>query len=323
VIFWRREPRFRKVVRPEEPLKEVYCRVTEPEEVKVGSPCRKVEGTIPRLAGVWAIPHKGSKLIEIGERFGLIGGTFLLYPGLLRPGACFDDKGNSNIAYLCVYPDFSEFTEKGWKAPLEGKYFRLRDDVEEVGYYEDRLGHPVYIVRNALGETFRMTGVYARIYHILRERGGWVEGEVLVKEAADRYFKYLENAKEFVDGVSDEKLEELFVEFGNTALEIADRISDLTIKLTRGEVEELPQPGSIPGDLERLIAKYEPLESLYEMYNLGDLAQAVKHRFESEGEALWTALFTTTKLALGLLVYEALLVEMGILTPSPHPWEAL
>jgi len=62
VILWRREPRFKKIVRPEQPLKEVYCRVREPAEVKLDSPCRKVEGAIPRLYGVYVVPDRTSRI---------------------------------------------------------------------------------------------------------------------------------------------------------------------------------------------------------------------------------------------------------------------
>jgi hypothetical protein len=317
VILWRREPKFKKVVRPEKPVEKVYCRVLEPENVTPGSPCKVEKGEIPRLYGVWAVPHRESKLTWVGEeKFGVIGGTFLLYPSILRPGACTDDRGTAGLAFTCVYPDITEYDEDKdkWRYSLKGKYFRLRDDVEEVGGYEDKFGHPVYIVRNGLGETFRMTGVYARLYHVLRERGGWVKGLDLLNSEGDMLWRYRWNLNEFVERKRQEELEELTVEYGNTALEVAGRLTDLTIKLNRGEVGELPQPGRVPADLERMLVELESQELLHEVYVLYDLAE--KRRDELGGGDTWEAFWVNynwyTVLALGLLVYEALIVEMGV-----------
>jgi hypothetical protein len=313
VIFWRREPRFKKVVRPEEPLREVYCRVREPAEVKLGSPCRKWEGTIPRLYGVYAVPDRTSRIHWVGDRLVVVGGTYLLWPGTLRPGACMDDKGNSGVAYLCTYPDFSEVTEDGWRAPILEKYFRLRDDVEEVGYHEDKFGHPVYIVRNALGETFRLAGVYARLYHTLREKSEWVKGEDLVDNMQRWSFRFAENAYEFASRRSESELEELSAELVNLLADIAERVSELQSKLIRGKVEELPPLGTVPADLERLLAKYESLEFFYELHVMGELADRRKHLYGGDAdEASDEVISATTRMALGLLIYEALIVEMGI-----------
>jgi hypothetical protein len=313
VIFWRREPRFRKVVRPEEPLKEVYCDVIEPEELKLESPCRRWVGMIPRLYGVYVVPDRTSRVHLVGGRFSVVGGTYLLWPGTLRPGACMDDKGNSGVAYLCAYPDFSELPGNGWRAPIKEKYFRLRDDVEEVGYYEDRFGHPIYIVRNGLGETFRLAGVYARIYHILREKGGWVKGEDLVDNMQRWSYGFAENAYEFASRRSESELEGLSAELVNLLADIAERVSELQSKLIHGEVEELPPPGTVPADLERLIAKYESLEFFYELYVMGELADRRKHLYSGDAdEAFGGVISAMTSMALGLLIYETLIVEMGI-----------
>jgi len=313
VILWRREPRFRKVVRPEEPLKEVYCRVREPAEVKLDSPCRKVEEAIPRLYGVYVVPDRTSRIHWVGERFGVVGGTYLLWPGTLRPGACIDDKGNSGIAYLCTYPDLIWFEGKEWVAPIEEKYFRLRDDVEELGSYEDKFGHPVYIVRNGLGETFRLAGAYARLYHTLREKGGWVKGEDLLDSMQRWSFRFVENAVEFLDRVREHELEELMAELASTLADIAERVSELQSKLIRGEVDELPPPSTVPADLERLLTKYESLEFFNELYTMNDLAEKRKHLYGGDAnEAFADIVSAMTRMALGLLIYEALIVEMGI-----------
>ncbi|MCC5990006.1 MAG: hypothetical protein LM558_00655 [Thermosphaera sp.] len=315
MIFWRREPRFRKVVRPEQPLEKVYCDVLNHESPNPDSPCKLEMGEFPRLTGVWGIPHRESKLIRVGEeRYSLIGGTFLLYPATLRPGACVDDRGTARIAYVCIYPDLIEPKDKDlWGYSLKGKYFRLRDDVEEVESYEDKFGHPVYVVRNRLGETFRLAGIYARLYHVLRERGGWVEGGDLLKGELDLFRRYAENLKEFVDRKSQEELEELTVEYGNTFFDVADRVLDLMTKLVRGEVEELPPPGVIPADLERMLAKIESQEFLFEEYTAYDLAEKRKDKFGGDVMKALSYIYDWfTALALGLLVYEALIVEMGI-----------
>jgi len=313
VIFWRREPRFRKVVRPEEPLKEVYCLVRELAEVKLDSPCRKVKEAIPRLYGVYAVPDRTSRVHLVGNRFAVVGGTYLLWPATLRPGACMDDKGNSHIAYLCTYPDFSWFEGKEWVAPIKEKYFRLRDDVEEVGYFEDKFGHPVYIVRNGLGETFRLAGVYARIYHVLREKGDWVKGEDLVDNMQRWSFGFAKNVDEFISRAGEQGVEEVMAELVSTLADIAERVSELQSKLIRGKVEELPPPGTVPADLERLIAKHESLEFFNELETIGDLGNRMKHKFGGNvGEAIENAASAMTWMALGLLTYEAFIVEMGV-----------
>jgi hypothetical protein len=313
VIFWRREPRFKKVVRPEEPLKEVYCLVREPAEVKLDSPCRKVKEAIPRLYGVYAVPDRTSRAHLVGDRFSVVGGTYLLWPATLRPGACMDDKGNSHIAYLCAYPDFIWFEGKEWVAPINEKYFRLRDDVEEVGYYEDRFGHPVYIVRNKLGETFRLAGVYARIYHTLREKGDWVKGEDLVDNMQRWSYGFAKNVDEFISRAGEQGVEELLAEHVSTLADVAERVSELQSKLIRGKVDELPPPGTVPADLERLIAKHESLEFFNELYTMSDLAEKRKHLYGGDaGEAFAGIVSAMIRMALGLLIYEALVVEMGI-----------
>jgi len=313
VILWRREPRFKKVVRPEQPLEKVYCRVREPAEVKLGSPCRKVEEAIPRLYGVYVVPDRTSRIHWVGDRFGVMGGTYLLWPGALRPGACVDNKGNSGIAYLCTYPDLIWFEGKEWVAPIEEKYFRLRDDVEEVGYYEDRFGHPVYIVRNSLGETFRLAGVYARIYHTLREKGGWVKGEDLLRDMQRWSFRFVEEAVEFAIRRSESELEELMAELASTLADIAERISELQSKLIEGKVDELPPPGTVPADLERLLAKHESLEFFFELYTMNDLADRRKHLYNGDAnEAFADVVSAMIRMSLGLLIYEALIVEVGI-----------
>jgi len=313
VILWRREPRFRKVVRPEEPLKEVYCLVRELAKVKLDSPCRRWEGMIPRLYGVYVVPDRTSRIHWVGDRFGVMGGTYLLWPATLRPGACADDRGEAGIAYLCAYPDYSELTEDGWRAPIREKYFRLRDDVEEVGYYEDRFGHPVYVVRNALGETFRLAGVYARFYHTLREKRGWVKGEDLLRDMQRWSFRFVEDAVEFAIRRSESELEELMTELASTLADIAERVSELQSKLIEGKVDELPPPGTVPADLERLLAKHESLEFFFELYTMNDLAEKRKHLYGGDAnEAFVGVLSTMTMMALGLLIYEALIVEMGV-----------
>jgi hypothetical protein len=313
VIFWRREPRFKKVVRPEEPLKEVYCRVAESAEAKLDSPCRKVKENIPRLYGVYAVPDRTSRVHLVGDRFSVVGGTYLLWPASLRPGACVDDTGKGWIAFLCAYPDFSELTEDGWRAPILEKHFRLRDDVEEAGYFEDKFGHPVYIVRNGLGETFRLAGVYARIYHVLREKGGWVKGEDLVDNMQRWSFGFVKNVDEFINRAGEQGVEEVMAELVGTLADVAERVSELQSKLIHGEVEELPPPGTVPADLERLIAKYESLEFFYELYVMGELADRRKHLYSGDAdEAFGGVISAMTSMALGLLIYETLIVEMGI-----------
>lgn len=315
MIFWRREPRFKKIVRPEQPLEKVYCRVVEPEEPEPDSPCRQAEAEVPRLTGIWAIPHRESKLLQAGggRWFGLIGGTFPLYPAMLRPGDCMDDRGTASAAYICAYPHLVEPKNGQFVYSLEGRYFRLRDDVEEVGYFEDRLGHPVYIVRNRLGETFRLAGVYARLYHVLRERGGWVGGVDLLEGEARLQRRFVERGKEFVDRKRDEELEELTLEYGKAAAGLAERVMDLLGKLDRGEVEELPPPGTVPADVERAFTTIESNEFVFELLILYELAERRKDKFDGDAWKAYSHIGNWfAVLALGLLVYEALIVEMGV-----------
>ena len=315
MIFWRREPRFRKVVRPERPLEKVYCRVAEAERPEPGSPCRLVEAEVPRLTGIWAIPHRESRLLQAGggRWFGLIGGTFPLYPALLRPGDCMDDRGTASVAYLCSYPHLVEPKNGQFVCSLEGRYFRLRDDVEEAGYYEDRLGHPIYIVRNGLGETFRLAGFYARLYHVLRERGGWAGGVDLLEGEVRLQRRFVERGKEAVDRMSQERLEDLTLEYGKAAADLAERVLDLVGKLDRGEAEELPPPGTVPADIERVFSQIESHEFIFEAYTLYELAERRKDKFDGDAWKAFSHIYSWfAVLALGLLVYEALIVEMGV-----------
>jgi hypothetical protein len=316
VILWRRaEPRFKKVVRPEQPLEKIFCSILDHESMDPGSPCRRERGEIPRLAGIWAVPHRESKLLQAGggRWFGLIGGTFPLYPSILRPGTCTDGKGKADVAYKCSYPDLVEFDGEEWRGSLKGKHFRLRDDVEEAGYHEDRLGHPVYIVRNGLGETFRLAGVYARLYHVLREKGGWVGGADLVGESIAMFERYAVNLKEILDRMSQEMLEDLSLEYGKAMSGLAERVLDLVSKLDRGEVEELPPPGTVPADIERVFTAIESQEFFFEVYTLSELVERWEEKFNGNTRKAFSNIFYWfTGLALGLLVYEALIVEMGI-----------
>ena len=310
MIFWRRGPRFKKVVRPEEPLKEVYCSVTNHEKLlNPDSPCKTTRGPVLRLEGVWFVPDRATKMHWVGEdRFWAEGGgTFLLYPATLRPGACTGEKGN--IGYFCEYPDIIKDVGDELKPLEKGKYFRLRDDIEEVGARRDRFGHPVYIVRNRLGETFRLAGVYARIYHVLRERGGWVEGRELIEKAIDMLLDY----GDAVEGFVMREYEEILVETITLMERIMNRVVDLWGKLNLGKVEELPQPGAIPADLEEVLARYEEMEPVREVLYLDLLAKATKDMYDdNEDEAFWVNTYFITRLSLGLLVYEALVVEMGV-----------
>jgi hypothetical protein len=315
VIFWRGEPRFRKVVRPDRPLEKVYCDVLEHESPDPDSPCRLERGEFPRLANIWAIPHRESRLLQAGggRWFGLIGGTFLLYPSLLRPGSCMDGRGIADIAYLCSYPHLVEYKDGKFRYSMEGKYFKLRDDVEELEAYEDRFGHPIYVVGNSLGETFRLAGVYARFYEILKRKGGWVSGTDLLEDEARLQRRLMERVKEAVDTMSQERLEELSLEYGNAGFDLAGRVSELLTKLDRGEVEELSSLGRVPADIERTLAKIESLEFLFEIYTLGELAEKTKDKFGGDmGEAYSRTCDWFVVQALGLLVYEALIVEMGV-----------
>jgi hypothetical protein len=191
----------------------------------------------------------------------------------------------------------------------KGKYFRLRDDVEELGGRTDRFGHPIYIVRNRLGETFRLAGAYARLYHVLRERGGWVEGEELVDKAIDMLLDYWDS----VEGFVMRGYEEIFVETITLMERIMDRVVDLQVKLATGKTEELPPPGAIPADLEEVLARYEEMEPVREMLYIDLLAKATKDMYDdNEDGAFWVNTYFMTRLPLGLLVYEALIVEMGV-----------
>ena len=310
ILWWRREPKFKKVVRPEEPLREVYCSVTEREKMLRPSGKCKTRNNVKvlRLEGVWFVPDRASKIHWVGEdRFWAEGGTFLLYPATLRPGACTGEKGN--IGYFCEYPDIIKDVGEELKPLEEGKYFRLRDDVEEVGARRDRFGHPIYIVRNGRGETFRLAGAYARLYHVLRERGGWVEGRELVESAIKMFMDYWDATESYVMKRYDEILAEIL----GLMEKIADRVINLQVKLATGEVEELPQPGTIPADLEELLARYEELEPINEMLDITMLAKATKDLYdENEDGAFWVNTLFMTRLPLGLLVYEALIVEMGV-----------
>jgi hypothetical protein len=224
-----------------------------------------------------------------------------------------DDRGTASVAYLCSYPHLVEPKNGQFVCSLEGRYFRLRDDVEEVGYHEDRLGHPIYIVRNGLGETFRLAGFYARLYHVLRERGGWVSGVDLLEGEARLQRRFVERGKEVVDRMSQEMLEDLTLEYGRAAADLAERVLDLVDKLDRGEVEELPPPGTVPADIERAFATIESYEFIFEAYTLYNLAERRKNEFDGDAWKAYSRIGNSfAVLALGLLVYEALVVEMGV-----------
>jgi hypothetical protein len=185
--------------------------------------------------------------------------------------------------------------------------------VEEAGYYEDRFGHPIYVVRNGLGETFRLAGFYARIYHMLREHGGWVSGADLLEGEVRFQRRFVERAKEAVDRMSQERLEDLTLEHLKAAADLAERVSELLTKLDRGEAEELPSPGTVPADIERVFSQIESNEFIFEVYTLYELAERRKDKFDGDA---WKAFSHIgdwfAVLALGLLVYEALIVEMGV-----------
>jgi hypothetical protein len=313
MILWRREPKFKEIVRPERPPEKVYCEVFEGKDPLGKGTCKNEIDWIPRMAGVLVVPDRSSRAYWVGERFGFVGGAFLLYPGTLRPGTCKDDSGEEDMSYLCAYPHLCESEGDWWSCSLERVYFRLRDDIEEVGGRIDRTGHPVYIVRNRLGETFRLVGVYARVYEALRERGGWVRGGDLIDDETRLLKRYTSSLKDFVDRKSDEELEEMYAEYANTLVEVSERLTDLLLKLNHGKVEELPPPGVIPAGLERALSKVESLEFLIELDMLERLAKKEKNEHGwDEGEALEAVLFFNLIQALGLLVYEALIVEMGV-----------
>jgi hypothetical protein len=317
ILWWRREPRFKKVVRPEEPLEKVYCHVFDHENMNPDSPCRLEKGWYPRLTGVWVVPDRTSKIYWLDDeltKFRVAGGTFLLYPATLRPGACTDNRGGAGISFYCAHPDIVEYEEGRWVRSVNSeKYFRLRDDVEEVGARWDRFGHPIYIVRNRLGETFRLAGVYARLYEALKNKGGWVKGSDLLGEELELTKRYGMSMGEVVEKMRDEELEELTAEFANAAFEVADRMFNLLSKLNRGMLDELPPPGVIPADLERSLAKVESYESLFEALRQQDLTRELKDQYGGDVvKTLRKIIHANAALALGLLVYEALIVEMGI-----------
>jgi hypothetical protein len=185
--------------------------------------------------------------------------------------------------------------------------------VEEVGARWDGFGHPIYIVRNKLGETFRLAGVYARLYEALKNKGGWVKGSDLLDEELELTKRYGMSMGEVVERMREDELEELTAEFVNAAFEVADRMFNLLSKLNRGMLDELPPPGVIPADLERSIAKVESYESLFEALRQRDLTQELKDQYGGDVvKTLRNIIRTNAALALGLLVYEALIVEMGI-----------
>jgi hypothetical protein len=147
----------------------------------------------------------------------------------------------------------------------------------------------------------------------LREKGGWVKGEDLLDSMQRWSFRFVENAVEFLDRVREHELEELMAELASTLADIAERVSELQSKLIRGEVDELPPPSTVPADLERLLTKYESLEFFNELYTMNDLAEKRKHLYGGDAnEAFADIVSAMTRMALGLLIYEALIVEMGI-----------
>jgi hypothetical protein len=266
---------------------------------------------------VWVVPVRTSKIYWLDDeltKFRVVGGTFLLYPATLRPGACTDNRGGAGISFYCTHPDIFEPVGEEWENRVErGKYFRLRDDVEEVGVRWDGFGHPIYIVRNKLGETFRLAGVYARLYEALKNKGGWMKGSDLLDENVELMKRYGMSMGEVVERMREDELEELTAEFVNAAFEVADRMFNLLSKLNRGMLDELPPPGVIPADLERSLAKVESYESLFEALRQRDLTQELKDQYGGDVvETLRNITYANAALALGLLVYEALIVEMGI-----------
>jgi hypothetical protein len=79
------------------------------------------------------------------------------------------------------------------------------------------------------------------------------------------------------------------------------------------EAGELPPPGTVPADLGRLLRRYESMEFLQEVYFLDEFTERIKHLYgEDENEAFRVNVRSMARLALGLLVYEALIVEMGV-----------
>jgi hypothetical protein len=102
-------------------------------------------------------------------------------------------------------------------------------------------------------------------------------------------------------------------ELAGTLADIAERVSELQSKLIRGKVDELPPPGTVPADLERLLAKHESLEFFNELETIGDLGNRMKHKFGGNvGEAIENVASAMTWMALGLLTYEALIMEIGV-----------
>jgi hypothetical protein len=134
-----------------------------------------------------------------------------------------------------------------------------------------------------------------------------------VDESITMFERYAENLKEALDRMSQEKLEDLSLEYGKAMSDLAERMLDLVGKLDRGEVEELPPPGTIPADIERVLATIESHEFIFEFYMVGDLAERWKDRFNGD---MWKAFSNILDwfavLAFGLLVYEALIIEMGV-----------
>jgi hypothetical protein len=62
-----------------------------------------------------------------------------------------------------------------------------------------------------------------------------------------------------------------------------------------------------------VLARYEELEPIYEVLTLDLLAEKTKDKYDGDEDgAFWVNTYFMTRLALGLLVYEALVVEMGV-----------
>jgi hypothetical protein len=94
---------------------------------------------------------------------------------------------------------------------------------------------------------------------------------------------------------------------------LAERVLDLVGMLDRGEVEELPPPGTVPADIERAFATIESNEFIFELLILHELAERRKGEFDGDAWRAYSRIGNSfAVLALGLLVYEALIVEMGV-----------
>ncbi|MCC5990869.1 MAG: hypothetical protein LM558_05130, partial [Thermosphaera sp.] len=184
--------------------------------------------------------------------------------------------------------------------------------VEELWRHEDRFSYPVYIVRNRLGETFRMAGTYAWLYEILKRRDGWIKGVDLLDEYEKTVKRFVEDTGELIETRSDEELDRLNAEIAETFVDALDKIDDLMRKLIHGRVEELPPPDVIPADLERLLEKVESYEAYIEIYSLSHLVERLIDPGDDERSLFFNMLYSHATLALGLLVYEALIVEMGL-----------